>query len=187
MTFKMRTTHLPSDPSPGAPPWLLRLPPHGNYRVGRGHGIPSFGRARGKVRVGDNLARRPLFSSRECSEHGEGGRRKKLTAINDWHYGCLFSVRAFFPLSSSFFLFSSLPLSSFITFTTSLATDLFFFSPCFLLRNHTVSRADCRITYSNFWFAPSFVSGGRSCATCFSRGFFQSLCCLTRDDQWATM
>ena len=104
MTFRMRTTHLPSARLLGVPPWLRRLLPHGIYRVGLGHKVPSFGRGRGKVRVVVSA-----FAIVFTRERGRGSAERKPTAMNDWHHGCLFSIRAIFflPFFSSIYFFST--------------------------------------------------------------------------------
>lgn len=82
MTFRMRTTHLPSARLLGVPPWLRRLLPHGIYPVGLGHKVPSFGRGREKVRV--VVSAFAIVFSRELFEHGEGQRqRRKKTNSNE--------------------------------------------------------------------------------------------------------
>ena len=51
MTFRVRTTHLPSDEVPGAPPLPRCLLPYSNYQVRLGLGIPAFGQGSGEMRV----------------------------------------------------------------------------------------------------------------------------------------
>jgi len=74
-------------------------------------------------------------------ERGRGSAERKLTAMNDWHYGCLFSIRAIFflPFFSSIYFFStSFVLYHFISVPhlrlTCFFHSLFYFEQSYLAR-----------------------------------------------------
>ena len=88
-------------------------------------------------------------------ERGRGSAERKLTAMNDWHYGCLFSIRAifflpFFSFFHFFFLFiSSLPLVLYhLISVPHLRPTCFFHSLFYFERSYLARIVESHILFS---------------------------------------
>jgi len=119
-------------------------------------------------------------------ERGRGSAERKLTAMNDWHYGCLFSIRAFF-----FFLFSSFSTSFVFYYFISLRRlrpTCFFHSLFYFERSYLARIVESHILH--FSLLPlSFqeISLVLHIPRLLCRVFFRSLGYLTRDNGWTTI